>query len=240
MWQENPESTSELWQGLQSELLDSLTASFENHKSFQVDCTTSHCFSLEQIRDFMRCCLFRISAEFTFGRYASIYSIAECLFRTCQPVTMSDLVCPNKHDVDRNRSPTANCEMIVFRRPSMSLQACMDDFMVCVSFKCSTCDACLFRKTSFVQTPPMLIFDLGTSVPSLSPELSITCGTTCVYYTLRGVVYLDNEHFTSRVITSTGMIWFHDRLLTGASLVYESRDIGSISTNGAVMAFYTL
>jgi hypothetical protein len=225
---------------LQSELLDSLTTSFENHESFQVDCTTSRRFSLEQIRDFMRRRLSRISAEFTFGRYASVHSIAERLFRTCQPVTMSDLVCPNEHDVDRNRSPTANCQMIVFGRPGMSLQACMDDFTACVSSKCSTCDACLFRKTSFVQTPPVLVFDLGTSVPSLSPELSITCGTTRVHYTLKGVVYLDNEHFTSRVITSASMIWFHDGLLTGASLVYESRDISSISTDGAVMAFYTL
>lgn len=55
--------------------------------------------------------LYYISALF-FGRYASIHCIAERLFRTCHPITMSDLVCPNEHDVDRNRSPTANCEMI--------------------------------------------------------------------------------------------------------------------------------
>jgi len=77
--------------------------------------------TLEQIRDFMRCHLSRISVEFTFERYASIHSIAECLFRTCQPVTMSDLVCPNEHNMDRNWSPMANCKMIMFRHPSMSL-----------------------------------------------------------------------------------------------------------------------
>ena len=213
--------TSVLWQGLQSELLDSLVTSFEDHKSFQVDGTTSQCFSLEQIRDLMRCCLARISAEFTFGSYASIHSIAECLFRTCQPVTMSDLVCPNEHSMDRNRSPMANCT-------------------ICISSKCSTCDACLLRKTSFVQTPPVLIFNLGTSLPSLSPDLWITCGTACICYTLRGIVYFDNEHFTSHVITSASMIWFHNGLLIGASLVYKSQDIGSISTNGAVIAFYML
>ena len=77
-------------------------------------------------------------------------------------------------------------------------------------------------------------------MPSLSPELWITCGTGHVRYTLRGVVYLKNEHFTLHVITSTGMIWFHDGMLTGSSLVYESRDVASICTDGAVMAFYTL
>ena len=181
------DGTSVLWQGLQSELLDSLATSFANHKSFQVDGTTSWHFSLEQIRDLMRRHLARISVEFTFGSYVSIHSIAEHLFRTCQPVTMSDLVCPNKHDVDRNWSPTANCKMIVFRCPGMSLQACMDDFIICVSSKCSTCDACLLRKTSFVQTPPVLIFDLGTSVPSLSPDLWITCGTAQLFISITSI-----------------------------------------------------
>ena len=157
--------------------------------------------------------------------YVSVHSIAECLFRTCQPVTISDLVCPNEHDMDRNWSPMANCEMIMFRHPGMSLQVCMDNFMVCVSSKCSTCDTCLCRKTSFVQTPPMLVFNLGTSIPSLSPELSITCRTTCVCYTLRGVVYLDNEYFMSHVITSARMIWFHDGLLAGASLISKGASI---------------
>ena len=54
IWRENPASTSASWQGLQSELLDSLMTSFETHKSFQVDCITSRRFSLEQIRDFPR------------------------------------------------------------------------------------------------------------------------------------------------------------------------------------------
>ena len=130
--------------------------------------------------------------------------------------------------------------MIVFGRPGMSLQACMDDFTVGISSECSTCNAHLLRKTYFVQTPPVLVFDLGCSMPSLSPELWITCGTGHVRYTLRGVVYLKNEHFTLHVITSTGMIWFHDGMLTGSSLVYESRDVASICTDGAVMAFYTL
>ena len=34
------------------------------------------------------------------------------------------------------------------------------------------------------------------------------------------------------------MIWFHDGIFTGRSLVYESQDLNTITTENAVMAFY--
>lgn len=40
------------------------------------------------------------------------------------------------------------------------------------------------------------------------------------------------------VVTSTDMIWFHDGIFTGPSLVYESQNLSSITTENAVMAFY--
>jgi hypothetical protein len=36
------------------------------------------------------------------------------------------------------------------------------------------------------------------------------------------------------------MIWFHDGMLTGRSLIYEGQDIDSITTESAAMAIYTL
>ena len=36
-----------------------------------------------------------------------------------------------------------------------------------------------------------------------------------------------------------GMIWFHDGMLTGSSLIYEGQDINSITTETATMAFYS-
>ena len=61
-----------------------------------------------------------------------------------------------------------------------------------------------------------------------------------VIYVIRGVIYFNNEHFTERVVTtsSTGMIWYHDGTFTGCSLVYDSQDLTSITTENPVMAFY--
>jgi len=40
-------------------------------------------------------------------------------------------------------------------------------------------------------------------------------------YCLRGVIYYGSNHFTSRIISSTGQVWFHDGIVTGRSTEYE-------------------
>ena len=150
-------------------------------------------------------------------------------------------MCPNGHVVDRHRSSTSSCEVIVFAQPGTSLQHCINNFTHSTGSKCPTCDTCLLRTTSFVQSPPVIIFNIGAcaSVPSLSSVLWITCGETGrVHYNLKGIVYYKGQHFTSCFVTGTSMIWFHDGLLTGTSLIYENQDIDSITTESGVMAFY--
>lgn len=242
IWREDPIPTSTLWRTLQSELLDSLITSFKMHDSFQVP-STSQRFSLEEIRDYMRRCLARISTDFIFGRYSSVHCIVERFFKTSFPVTISVLTCPNRHHVVNNiqRSETSSCEIIVLAQPGSSLQHCIDNFTHSTASRCLTCDASLLRSTSFVQTPPVIVFDLGVCVPSLSSVLRITCGEDVrASYNLRGIIYYRNHHFTSRFISRTGMIWFHDGMFTGNSLVYEGQNIDSITTETAIMAFYTL
>ena len=115
----------------------------------------------------------------------------------------------------------------------------MDNFSHQLASRCVTCNIHLTRCTTFVRTPPLLAFDISNvSTLSLDPVLWILCDNTRICYNLRGIIYYDNHHFTERVVTSTGMIWFHDGIFTGRSLVYESQDLNSITTENAVMAFY--
>jgi hypothetical protein len=115
----------------------------------------------------------------------------------------------------------------------------MDDFSHELASKCMTCDTHLMKRTIFVQTPPILAFDISNGlVLSINSILWILCNGTRVRYVLRGVIYFDNQHFTERVVTSSGMVWFHDGIFTGRSLVYESQGLTPITTKKAVMAFY--
>ena len=57
-------------------------------------------------------------------------------------------------------------------------------------------------------------------------------------YKLHGIIYFSGEHFTSRIITSNGMVWFHDGIFTGSSLAYESLNVLSIPVQASTLAVY--
>ncbi|KAF8226148.1 hypothetical protein L208DRAFT_1303303, partial [Tricholoma matsutake] len=57
-------------------------------------------------------------------------------------------------------------------------------------------------------------------------------------YSLHGIIYFTGEHFTAHVIMCTGMVWFHDGIFTGSSLVYETADVTSVPTENAITAIY--
>lgn len=241
----NPASESESlttsFEDTQCIMFNALIQSFHTHKSTSGVESGSATFSLEEIRDYFRRRLARLSQEFTFGIYTSIQSISEYLFHAEEIVTTSDISCPEGHnEIGRNQqSSTSNYQIIVVGIAQISLQACMNDFSFELGSKCMTCDANLMKHTVFVQTPPLLAFDISNGlIVSIKPVLWILCDGNRVRYVLRGVIYFDNQHFTERIITSSGMVWFHDGIFTGRSLVYESQGLTPITTENAVMAFY--
>jgi hypothetical protein len=223
MWYDpNPDSAATTsFEDTQCVMFNALIQSFHTHESgHQIEPgnsasgspTLSPTFSLEEIRDHFRRRLARLSPEFTFGSYTSVQSIAEYLFRAEDIVTTSNVLCPEGHGGNgRNRqSSTSNYQIIILGTAEIRLQACMDDFSLELASRCTTCDTHLVKHTTFVQTPPLLAFDISNgSVLSINPILWILCDSTRIRYVLRGIIYFDNQHFTERVVTSSGMVWFH-------------------------------
>ena len=65
-------------------------------------------------------------------------------------------------------------------------------------------------------------------------------------FKLRGVIYFSQNHFTSRVITQSGQIWFHDGMTLQHSMRYEGLldtelcpDIFYSNGGNAILAIYT-
>ncbi|KAF8811300.1 hypothetical protein BYT27DRAFT_7089946 [Phlegmacium glaucopus] len=155
-------------------MFDDLIQRFRSHERYQV-VSGSPTYSLEQIRDFFRRRLARISQEFTFGSYASVQSIAEHLFRAQEIVTTSDIFCSDGHGTDGRdrRSSTSSYQIIILGSTESSLQACMDNFTLQLASRCATCNTHLMKRTTFVQTPPLLAFDLSNgSTLTLDPGCS--------------------------------------------------------------------
>jgi hypothetical protein len=235
IWCEEPTSMTVSWQAIGSDHLCMLTQSFATHHSVNSDLP----FSLDQIRDYFRRCMSRVSEEFTIGRYTSVHSIFVYLLKMHHPVALTHVKCPNMHEVDCDQRHILSCELILFGRQGMDIQSCLDDFTISLGSTCPTCNETLVHKTTFVQAPPLLAFDLGQHIPTINRLIHITCGEGHqVAYNLKGVIYYANQHFTARVVTSTGQTWFHDGMFTGSSLLYDSQAPGSVHNDGAIMAIY--
>ncbi|KAJ7304791.1 hypothetical protein DFH08DRAFT_721525 [Mycena albidolilacea] len=62
----------------------------------------------------------------------------------------------------------------------------------------------------------------------LDTAFNVTVGGTAVRYALRSVIYVGNQHFTSRIVKPNGDIWFHDGIETGLITISE----GNVHSQG--------
>ena len=133
-------------------------------------------------------------------------------------------------------------QIILYGCPGLSLQGCLDDSDILpLHSRCPTCEIHLLCVSTFVQVPPLLAFDLSDNFNCLLPldlVLQVTCQDSQFSYNLWGIIYFNNEHFTECIITKTNLVWYHNGMFTGHSLVYESNNLSLIITDKAVMAVY--
>ena len=227
----NPEPSTTSFEDTQCDLFNALIQSFHSHcdksltsSSQVVSANGSTTFSLEEIRDYFRHCLARLSQEFTFGSYTCIQSIAKYLFCAEEIVTTSNVSCPEGHNGNpRNQqSSTSSYQIIILGTAKNSLQACMDDFSLELVSKCMTCDTYLMKHTTFIQAPPLLTFDISTRISlvfSINLILWILCDSTHVQYVLRG--YQNSEGRSYEVTLKAGG-WGYGRLgVTGSAGAYD-------------------
>jgi hypothetical protein len=219
VWREEPIETTLSWNELDNDLLNNLTAGFDSHVEF---CTGSPSYTLEQIRDHLRRRLARLDDEFAFGRYASVHSIMDRLVMSQEPVMKSGCCCQDGHTVDVDERVTTSCEIVTVTTGAsvlagFSVQEYMDEFSTPLSATCSECGNQLVRSFSFAFHPPLLCIELWQRLRILDPVLNISVGGLRREYKLRGVIYFSGEHFTSRIITKNGMVWFHDGIFTGST-----------------------
>ena len=89
--------------------------------------------------------------------------------------------------------------------------------------QCPECQAQMLSKLHYVQHPGILVFD--HSVYMIKPSKSIKfagVGNRLIKYKLHGLLYFGNFHFTSRLISAEGDVWYHD----GMNMEEECRSQG--------------
>ena len=179
-------------------------------------------YNLEDVRDFVQRRLQRIDpVRFAWGHFTSIQNILDHFLAAKCPITLSSMYCPNNHTANIDERSASTCQITILRQ-YQTIQTFINNQTIECASSCQTCHSHLIRKHVFTHPPPILAFDMSQNRTLLLESLVLTTvnghQTT---YKLRGVVYYFEDHFTSRFITETGSVWYHDGLLTRQGMESE-------------------
>ena len=111
-----------------------------------------------------------------------------------------------------------------------------DHFQQPLSSLCPTCNKTEVRHTNFECHLPILAFEWGSQQPAIQNTITIVCKTTCVTYSLKGIIYYADNHFTAHFKSADGTTWYHDGISTQHSLILQPLHISQMTT--AVVAIY--
>jgi hypothetical protein len=184
--------------------------------------------SLEIIRENMRQHFANISdVLFHFGSYTSVHNIMLTILRSNIPITKTTRQCTNPNHTMYHESEVKNAMIKVSSTaaPTQSLQHIMNHFQEPLPSRCHTCNQQQVRHTKLLSQPPLLAFEWDVNAPPLNNTLHIAAGPIYHTYHLCGIIYLSHEHFTSHFVDREGQKWFHDGIVTGATLRKEATTV---------------
>ena len=195
---------------------------------------------LEECREELRRCLqLYNSNEYTYGCETSLHTLMNELLQSPLVVSSSALLCPNGHCGRRRPALCTNCVIAVLESDDhASLQDIVRRNEIQVPSCCHICGTRQVRKLIVTSSPALLAFELHRSDITIDHRILITVDGESMTYTLRGVIYYGNHHFTSRFVSQCGIVWYHDGILTGRSLINEGslETINNLSNRGLMVA----
>ena len=88
--------------------------------------------------------------------------------------------------------------------------------------RCTQCNGELERIFRFDVVPKILVFSVQDVDIIISKKISFKDGDERVTFSLKGIVYFGDFHYTSRVCSGNS-VWFHDGMTTGKECTYEKK-----------------
>jgi hypothetical protein len=177
--------------------------------------------SFEAVRDNFRYFLQASNRqEFKFGQYISIATLFETLCIGLDNIQIVYKVCINQHSFYMHNS--SSVLLSIGTNSFDSITQWISNYSEPTRQTCNICNLPLYLKYTFENIPEFLVFDFG-GFNNLEINKSFLLNKNGIQhlFKLKGVVYFSQNHFTSRIITQNGQIWFHD----GITLQHSMRFI---------------
>jgi hypothetical protein len=82
--------------------------------------------------------------------------------------------------------------------------------------KCPLCLSAMIQPISFKFIPSVLVFEINSKNIKVSKTLKFEQEGETAVLDIRGLIYHGDFHFTSCIIGTDGMVWYHDGITTGS------------------------
>lgn len=197
--------------------------------------------TVESVRDnFRRKLNTMFPTMFPWGFFTSPCEIMPYLFSMPIQTTTTLLICDNGHTRPDATRVNNTCCVLSAGTGYGSVQEWMDQLQ---DKTCHTCTGCLeststtctmYRQSQFTHVLPLIGLDFSNKKIQIDHSFTIMVDAHNVNYTLCGVMYYGDSHFTSQVIQPNGMVWFHDGYTNGKSMRYDGT-LDSLNDNGLTL-----
>ena len=79
---------------------------------------------------------------------------------------------------------------------------------------CGGCSGEMIEHVAYAEVPKIIILEYPYCNTKTSHKVKFVVNGEEVLLSLRGIIYHGDNHFTSRVFSSEGKVWFHDGITT--------------------------
>lgn len=97
--------------------------------------------------------------------------------------------------------------------------------------KCPKCDENMHKITCFYESPNIIALTLNGVSCRVSKKITLNQDDKATIYSLKGIVYFGEFHFTAHVCQTDGTVWYHDGMDRVRECTYESKLAEMTSTD---------
>jgi hypothetical protein len=217
IWVQKPCTWSRRFKALNNKYLTMLTAGFkqvmQNRQTF------------ENVRDSIRHELNRLDPTmFPMGQVGtSVAALAREMLRVSEVVASSQLQCTKCQYEEPEIADLLGYVLCSDRYTTGSTSRWVKNLQQPQHGQCPECFSDMRQPIFYNVAPKLLVLEYPNRDIRTSYRLQIDTGDDDVILYLTGIVYLGGFHFTSRLFSQTGAIWYHDGQATGSHCIVDDQ-----------------
>ena len=201
--------------------------------------------TLDSARDNTRHYLHQLAPyHFRWGQFTSASKLTEYLLTIPTAAIQNDFICSNGHISRTRRTNNTCCLLGIGSTMCRSIANWIHVMKEESNSNCTICTEKMAITHQFLLPLPFIAIDFSSQQLQIDYTFCIYINNERHIYELQGIVYYGDSHFTARIISNNGMIWFHDGIATCQSLEYESTfqnfhgSLKSCKGKEAIIVFY--